>query len=164
MNRRALAALNRVLACALTGRQGPRSNELVLNTALLLNELLIQQRIRSRILQPEAPETLLEQVGRLVETRLSDGIRIPAIAEHLGYSPSRLRALVRERTGLSLGKYLESARIARAHQLIDMTDMNISEIAYACGYESPAAFSRLFRKHMGMTPREHRKGTASMGT
>ncbi len=157
LNRRALAAMNRVLACSLSGHRGVRGNELVLNTAILLNELLSQHKNRSRPVETH-PEELAEQVGQFADKHLSEGIRIEAIARHFGYSASRLRALFRERTGMSLGRYIELSRIARAHQLIDTTDMNISEIAYACGYESPAAFSRLFKKHLGQTPREHRRG------
>jgi len=156
LNKRALAALNRILACSLCGRRGPRSNELVLNAALLLNELLSQHKRRSRPLESR-PEELIEQVGQFVDAHLSEGVRIERLAHHMGYSASRLRAVFRARTGMSLGKYIVSSCMARALQLVETTDMNISEIAYACGYESPAAFSRLFKKHIGRNPRDHRR-------
>ena len=156
MNDRALESLNRIIACALSGRPRARNNELVLNTALLANELLfLQKKDASVHIRPD--EGLIEKVGRYVDEHLTDGVRIADVARHIGCSESHLRAIFRKRTTMSLGKYMELSRMARAHKMIDMTDMNVSQIAYDCGYESPAAFSRLFKKHVGQTPREHRK-------
>jgi AraC-like DNA-binding protein len=156
MNKRALAALNRIMACMLSAGRKARNNELVFNTALLVNELLF---LHKKAVAPgmQVDEGLFEKVGRYVDNHLADGVRIAGVARHIGCSESHLRAVFRKRTGISLGKYMELSRMARAHKLVDMTDMNVSQIAYDCGYESPAAFSRLFKKHIGQTPREHRK-------
>ena len=52
--------------------------------------------------------------------------------------------------------YLGKRRIAKAISLMQMTDMSISEVAYHSGFVNPSHFSTLFKKTMGMSPREFR--------
>lgn len=60
-------------------------------------------------------------------------------------------------TGVSPMQYITNLRITNAMNLIENTDYNISQIAYAVGYENPAYFRRLFHKHTGMSPSEYKK-------
>jgi len=53
--------------------------------------------------------------------------------------------------------------MANAQSLLESTEYNISEIAEAVGYDNPLYFSRLFHKHIGVSPTVYRKarcGTA----
>ena len=54
-------------------------------------------------------------------------------------------------------QYIISLRIAIAKGYLENTAKNISEISNEIGYENALYFSRLFRKHTGMTPTEYRK-------
>lgn len=54
-------------------------------------------------------------------------------------------------------QYILSLRMANAQSLLESTEYNITEIAEAVGYENPLYFSRLFRKHVGVSPSEYRK-------
>lgn len=47
--------------------------------------------------------------------------------------------------------------MANAQNLLETTDYNISEVAAAVGYDNALYFSRLFRKHIGVSPSEYRK-------
>lgn len=53
--------------------------------------------------------------------------------------------------------YILSIRIRNAQMLLETTDYNISSIASMVGYENAFYFSRLFRKHIGLSPAEYRK-------
>ena len=60
-------------------------------------------------------------------------------------------------------QYILSLRMANAQSLLESTEYNISEIAEAVGYDNPLYFSRLFHKHIGVSPTAYRKarcGTA----
>jgi len=46
--------------------------------------------------------------------------------------------------------------MARARQLLDVTDATIAEIAHEVGYADAFYFSRHFRRHHGMSPSEYR--------
>ena len=46
---------------------------------------------------------------------------------------------------------------ANARELLTITDIPVSNVAFSCGYQNPFAFSRAFKKETGMTPREYRE-------
>ncbi|MBQ8297820.1 MAG: helix-turn-helix domain-containing protein [Ruminococcus sp.] len=54
-------------------------------------------------------------------------------------------------------QYILSLRMANAQSLLENTEYNITEIAEAVGYDNPLYFSRLFRKHVGVSPSAYRK-------
>ncbi len=57
-------------------------------------------------------------------------------------------------------QYILSLRMANAQSLLETTEYNISEIAESVGYDNPLYFSRLFHKHIGVSPSEYRKRLA----
>ena len=60
-------------------------------------------------------------------------------------------------TGVSPLQYLLDIRLSNAKSLLESTEYTISEISSIVGYDNPLYFSRLFHKHVGMSPREYRK-------
>lgn len=60
-------------------------------------------------------------------------------------------------TKLTPMQYILSLRITNAKNLIDSTDHNMTQIAEAVGYDNSMYFSRVFKKHTGMTPTEYKR-------
>ena len=54
-------------------------------------------------------------------------------------------------------QYIVSLRIAAAKGYLENSNKNINEISNIVGYENALYFSRLFKKHTGMTPSEYKK-------
>ena len=53
-------------------------------------------------------------------------------------------------------QYIVSLRIHNAMNLLETTKYNITQIASAVGYDNSLYFSRLFKKHTGMSPSEYK--------
>ena len=53
-------------------------------------------------------------------------------------------------------QYIVSLRITNAMNMLENKNYNISQIAAAVGYDNPLYFSRLFKKHVGLSPSEYR--------
>jgi AraC-like DNA-binding protein len=102
-------------------------------------------------------DVILESINRYVRAHLSKAVTIADIAEELGYSVSHLRAVFRDRLGVSLGRYMRESRLSEAAQLLQSSTHNVSEIGERCGFESLYAFSRAFRKAYGIPPRTYRQ-------
>jgi len=102
-------------------------------------------------------DVILESINKYVRANLSRAVTIADIAEELGYSVSHLRAVFRDRLGVSLGKYMRESRLSEAAQLLQSSTHNVSEIGERCGFESLYAFSRAFRKAYGIPPRTYRQ-------
>jgi AraC-like DNA-binding protein len=83
-------------------------------------------------------------------------LTVSKISAELNISPNYLNRLFATE-GTSVMRYLFSQRLKRAEQLLKQTPkyrIQIQEIAFQCGFSSAAHFSRLFKQHYGITPRD----------
>ncbi len=92
-----------------------------------------------------------------IEKNLNRELTLPQLAETTHLNPTYLSNLFRRRFGISLIQYCNNRRIVRAKDLLIHTDYPIEEIAWRQGAESTAAFSRLFKRHVGCSPLSYRK-------
>ena len=58
--------------------------------------------------------------------------------------------------GIGVGDYINNFRLEKAKELLISTSMNISEIAYSCGFASPNYFSTTFKSKYGLSPKDFR--------
>ena len=98
----------------------------------------------------------MARVNRYALPRLDKPLPISRLATALGESESHLRARFREATGGSLGRHLRQLRLQKACQLLHTTELNITEVAERCGFDSVYSFSRTFKTGCGVSPRVYR--------
>ncbi len=79
------------------------------------------------------------------------------LCRSLGISRSQLHKKVKALTGLSTTSLVRSIRLHKAKQLLQTTDLNVSEVGYEVGINNPAYFSRIYSEEFGKAPRETRK-------
>lgn len=89
--------------------------------------------------------------------------RIGDLAQRAGLSAYQLDVRIRGLFGLSIRQYLVRARIDFACSLLRNVDQPISHIALDCGYGDQAAFTRQFRKSVGLTPWQYRQHHRARG-
>ena len=77
-------------------------------------------------------------------------------AEKAGLSPSYFSDLIRKETGTSPKEFISLFMIEEAKRRLVGTNEDISEIAYRLGFEYPAHFTRMFKRQVGVTPKEYR--------
>jgi AraC-like DNA-binding protein len=61
---------------------------------------------------------------------------------------------LKQETGKTALELIHLYVIAEAKNMLVVGDQSISEIAYRLGFENPPYFSRLFKKEVGMSPKE----------
>lgn len=94
-------------------------------------------------------------VGRaiaMIHARPGEKWSIKRLAEHVAISPSRFAARFMVAIGDSPMAYVTKWRMNIAGRLLDSTQKTISEISTDVGYENLAAFSRAFKRHVGIPP------------
>ncbi|KPA95910.1 helix-turn-helix domain-containing protein [Pseudomonas asplenii] len=101
----------------------------------------------------------LERIKSLIDNHLAEPLlSVEWIAEQLKMSVSSVhRVFSGQPVSASeyiWGKRLELCRMALANPCL--RDRSISDIAYSWGFSSNAHFSRVFKRHLGMSPREYR--------
>lgn len=81
---------------------------------------------------------------------------IDSIAEKVFLSPSRLSHLFKQSLGISLIQWRELQRISEAKKLLYFSNISILNIAKSLGYDDSLYFSKIFKKHTGLSPTEFR--------
>lgn len=70
---------------------------------------------------------------------------------------SRCFELFKEYIGKTPFEYLNEYRISKSIDLLKNTDMNITEIALKCGFNSSSYFAEVFRRHIGQSPKQFQR-------
>jgi two-component system response regulator YesN len=78
-------------------------------------------------------------------------------ATHFHVNQSYLSALFKQEMGKSFTEYLTLLRLREAKKLLRETELNLTDIAYQCGFSDQSYFSKVFRKTEGLSPKEYRK-------
>ncbi|MBR1654938.1 MAG: helix-turn-helix transcriptional regulator [Prevotella sp.] len=79
------------------------------------------------------------------------------IADALQISREEVSYYIYTVCGLTFNGWLSSRRLERCVQLLEESELNMSEIAYTTGYSHLAAMSKAFKTKYGCSPREYRK-------
>ncbi|MBR3999073.1 MAG: helix-turn-helix transcriptional regulator [Clostridia bacterium] len=103
------------------------------------------------------PEELCFQMMHYIDTHLYNMRSLREVTDSLNYSYSYLSDLFRQSTGETLQSYYQIRRLEAARLLVREGKLKIREIADLLQYSSIYAFSRAFRKHFGISPKDMRK-------
>ena len=87
---------------------------------------------------------------------------ISELTSRLGVSQSYLFRIFREVHGCSPKKYLTNLRIRQAKFLLTSTDMSVTEVGAAVGFEDVLLFSKFFSRGTGLSPTRYRSGTENL--
>jgi AraC-like DNA-binding protein len=84
-------------------------------------------------------------------------LTVQYIAQQMNLSPNYLSDLLRVHTGQNTQQHIHEKLIEKAKQQLSTTNLSVSEIAYALGFEHAQSFSTLFKKKTEMSPLEFRQ-------
>jgi len=113
--------------------------------------------LREHLLTPADREFISHVDERLHEQFQEGKVDLEGLASDLHISRSHLNRKVKNLLDESMQEHVNNVRIAQAKQLLAESNMNISEVARACGIADVAYFSRFFRKMTGQSPTAYRK-------
>ncbi|MGC2238339.1 MAG: AraC family transcriptional regulator [Pyrinomonadaceae bacterium] len=94
----------------------------------------------------------LANVLDLIESDLSEDLPLKVLANAAGLSEYHFLRMFKQSTGYTPHQYVINQRIERAKELLQKTDLSITEIAYLLGFSTPAHFTHHFRRKTGVTP------------
>ncbi len=99
----------------------------------------------------------LARIIDVIEGDLSLDPPLDQLAQRAGLTRFQLDQRIRALFGLSTAQYVTRARINQARGLLRRGGESVADIALQCGYADQAAFTRAFRKAVGLTPSQYQK-------
>ncbi len=94
---------------------------------------------------------------RFINENYPAKISIPDLARLEGVCVTSYNLLFKKQMGMSPTKYIIKLRIEHAITLLESTNLSIEEVGESCGYPDINFFSRMFKKHVGISPSSYRK-------
>lgn len=88
-------------------------------------------------------------------------LTIPKLAHYFNISEVHLRRIFKQSALITPIQYINHLKIAKAKNMLRISNYTISEIALSVGFHDPYYFSKFFKKETGMTPSTYRKNTDS---
>ncbi|NVK75681.1 MAG: GlxA family transcriptional regulator [Oceanospirillaceae bacterium] len=132
-----------------------------------ISDMFICDRIRNESDQQRMPMRQFNSAGvctpklvdviELMENNLEEPIELDELASFVDVSRRQIERMFHRHLDCSPSRFYLRLRLERARKLLKQSNMSIVEISMACGFISTPHFSRCYRKHIGVSPRDERK-------
>lgn len=146
------------------------SLEFYFQNPILVDDDLLELKIKELVLlliKSKNVESVLELIRNLysskatnlkdiIELHLYSNLAIEDLAKLSQMSLSTFKREFKKEFNDTPLKYITAKRIEKAENLLTLTEMSVSAIAYEIGYSDPQYFTRIFKKNIGSTPTIYR--------
>jgi AraC-like DNA-binding protein len=95
-----------------------------------------------------------------IDEHSEEEVSLTKVAKLVNISPNHLSDKFKEVTGVNFVDYIARTRTAKARELLANSNLRISEIAFAVGFQSLSQFNRVFKKLTGKSPSAYRDARA----
>lgn len=101
------------------------------------------------------------QVIKIMEQTLQAPLTMKQLAASVGLSERSLLRRFRATLNVTPQQYYRDLRLDASRRLLDNSDLNVTEVAIACGFDSRGPFTRAFKQVFGTSPSSHRKDSSA---
>jgi len=103
-------------------------------------------------------EDLLKRAMEHIEKNIGNiDYNVESFVSDMGIGRTLLYQKINDILGMSIKEFIMDIRLKRGAQLLEQSDLTVSEISYSIGFNNPKYFSICFKKQFGLTPTEFRK-------
>ncbi|HVM63234.1 MAG TPA: AraC family transcriptional regulator, partial [Acidimicrobiales bacterium] len=92
-----------------------------------------------------------------VDRHCREGITLDDVADLVHVSPSRVRHVFKDVTGVSFKEYVTAVRVAEAKRLLLGTELSVADVARSVSYTNLNQFYKVFSRSCGMSPGQYRR-------
>lgn len=124
-------------------------HQFAISLILTLTESMAQQNY-------SGGSSVIKEVVSYVSTNFKEDITLSKLAEHVHVNSTYLSTLFKQEMGIPFTTYLNNIRLSHSEELLRTSYHSITEICLMVGFTSPSYFTKVFKKHYGIGPREYR--------
>ncbi|CAM4123358.1 AraC family transcriptional regulator [Paenibacillus alkaliterrae] len=99
---------------------------------------------------------LVRKAESFMKENYALNLSLEDIASHCGISRAYLCRLFQKQELISPLEFLRRRRIEAAVTMLRSTAVSVQEVGMLCGFDSPSYFGKVFRRYLGLSPREYR--------
>lgn len=105
---------------------------------------------------PAPNQDTIRRAMHYISHNYMNRLTLDEVAAYVHLTPSYFSTLFKKTCGSSFREYVNTVRIEESKRLLANTDYSILDIAIAVGYEDQSYFSKVFKRHTGLSPRHFR--------
>lgn len=98
----------------------------------------------------------VQRAIRYIHMHYAEPLTLSRLAQEAHLSESYFSTLFKKGCGYAFREYLSKVRVDRAKELLEKTNMGVTEISQAVGFDSQSYFSKVFHRRAGVSPSEYR--------
>lgn len=118
---------------------------------------LLGRFVREAVPKYDTKDPRIREAISMLAADSSAAVRVDSIARAVRMTPDHLIRLFKKEMGCTPAQFMIDRRMTQAMLLLSSEPMMIKEVAYTLGYDNLSYFTRLFRRHTGLTPRSYRE-------
>ncbi len=99
----------------------------------------------------------IKAVEHYIHEHMDESLNLKVLAAVADYSVPHFQRVFVACTGVNVTRYIRQVRMVRAGRKLRMGAVDITEVALAAGYQTHAAFGKVFKQHFGLSPSEFRR-------
>jgi len=123
----------------------------------IFSELFPQEKLAFE--ETESRNTNLTKLDNYISGLFNEDISLDSVAEEMGLSARRISGIIKEKYGCTFTQLIHRKRLGVSAVLLKTTEMTVSNISQAVGYENENYFFQCFRNEYGMSPQQYRNST-----
>lgn len=106
----------------------------------------------------------VEMTKEYIKKHYMEDIQVDQMAARLYLSPGYLSMVFKKEVGENIKQYIRNVRMAKAEELLTVTQMSVREIGEHTGFKNMSYFSKCFRQQFGDTPESYRRKSTEQQT
>lgn len=118
----------------------------------LMQEVLFTVARKLTLGSGEKPSGLVERVTEYIRENFAGDLSNEAIGRHFNYHPNYINRVMQKHIGQSLHQYVLSCRVSRALEMLQTTNLSVTEVSERVGFSSIKHFSQTFKNIYGYSP------------
>lgn len=122
-----------------------------------------QAQFSTQLAASRPEHAALAEVQRWIPDHLDADLSVPALAARASMSDRHFSRVFSRQIGRTPAVYVEEARIEAARRLLERTDLPVEAVARSCGFGTPEALYRAFRRRLSTTPGAYRRHFSQRG-
>lgn len=99
----------------------------------------------------------VNEVAEYIREHYTENLTLEDLSGRFYVSKCYLSRIFKEITSFTVNEYITVQRIKKGRELLEQSDFNITRISELAGFDSITYFEKVFKKHMGQTPRQYRQ-------